>query len=84
MMNVSASYEDKNNVTKDSLYEELDCIFDHFPKYLHEKFCWEIFMQMSGQNLFSDWHLGMRVYMKLLEPQTGLHLGNWYDNVTHQ
>jgi hypothetical protein len=54
MMNVSASYEDKNNVTKDSLYEELDCIFDHFPKYLHEKFCWEIFMQMSGQNLFSD------------------------------
>jgi hypothetical protein len=31
--NVHARTEDKSDDVKDSLYEELECVFDKFPKY---------------------------------------------------
>jgi hypothetical protein len=36
VLNVHAPTEDKTDDVKDSLYEELDCVFDKFPK-LHKK-----------------------------------------------
>jgi hypothetical protein len=32
-LNVHAPTEDKTNDVKDSFYEELECVFDKFPKY---------------------------------------------------
>jgi hypothetical protein len=32
-LNVQAPVEDKTDDTKDSLHEELECIFNNFPKY---------------------------------------------------
>jgi hypothetical protein len=40
VLNVHAPTEDKIDV-KDSFYEELEHVFDKFPKY-HMKFCYEI------------------------------------------
>jgi hypothetical protein len=40
-LNVHAPREDKTDYVKDSFYEELERIFDKFPKY-HMKICWEI------------------------------------------
>jgi hypothetical protein len=37
-MNVHASREDKTDDVKGSFYEELERVFDKFPKY-HRKFC---------------------------------------------
>jgi hypothetical protein len=33
VLNVHASTEDKTDYMKDSFYEELECIFDKFPRY---------------------------------------------------
>jgi len=33
LLNVYASSEEKSNDSKDSFYEELEQVFDHFPKY---------------------------------------------------
>jgi hypothetical protein len=33
VLNVHASTEDKTDYVKDSFYEELECVFDKFPKY---------------------------------------------------
>jgi exonuclease III len=40
VLNVHAPTEDKDDVTKDSFYKELEEVFDHFPRY-HMKI-WEI------------------------------------------
>ena len=33
VVNVHAPYEEKSDESKDSFYEELEQVFDHFPKY---------------------------------------------------
>jgi exonuclease III len=33
VLNVHAPSEDKSNDVKDSFYEELECVFDNFPRY---------------------------------------------------
>ena len=37
VLNAHAPSEEKCNVSKDSFYEELERVFDHFPKY-HKKY----------------------------------------------
>jgi hypothetical protein len=44
VLNVDVRVEDKINDRKNSLYEELECVFDRFPKYAIWKFCYEISM----------------------------------------
>jgi hypothetical protein len=41
VLNMHAPTEEKSNDTKDSFYEELEQVFNHFPKH-HMKFCLEI------------------------------------------
>jgi hypothetical protein len=43
VLNVHAPTEDKTDDVKDSFYEEMDRVFDKFPKY-HRKSCLEISM----------------------------------------
>lgn len=46
--------------TKDSFYEELECVCDQFPKY-HKKFCYKISVQRLGGKIVPKRQLGMRV-----------------------
>jgi hypothetical protein len=34
VLNVYAANEDKSDDTKDNFYEELECVFNQFPKYV--------------------------------------------------
>jgi len=47
-----------------SFYDELEQVFDYFPKYW--KFCEETLMQNWGQRIFSNWQLGMTVYLGIV------------------
>ena len=46
--NVNASSEEKSDDSKDSLYEELEQIFDHFPEY-HTKILLGHFIEKMGR-----------------------------------
>ena len=50
---------------KDSFYEELEQVFDHFPKY-HTKILLGDFNANSGERRFSSRQLGMRVYINIV------------------
>ena len=47
VLNVHAPSEEKTDVSKDSLYEELQQVFDHFPEY-------------NTKNLFGDFNAKVR------------------------
>jgi hypothetical protein len=55
----------KCDESKDRIYEELEHIFYHFPKY-HKKTWWGILMQHCGNRMFSNRQLGMRVYFRIV------------------
>jgi hypothetical protein len=60
------SIPDKCDGTKDSFYEELDGVFDQFPKY-HMKFLLGDFnAKARGGKIFLNRQLGMRVCTKLV------------------
>jgi hypothetical protein len=48
VLNVIASTEDKSDDVKDSFYEELECVFDKFPKY-HMKILFRDFSAKVGR-----------------------------------
>jgi hypothetical protein len=60
LLNVHFPTEDKIDDVKDRLYEELELVFDIFPKY-HRKFCYQISMPNSVGKTFSN-----QQYMKLV------------------
>jgi hypothetical protein len=62
---VHAPSGDKSDDTKDSLYEELEHVFDQFLKY-HVKILFRDFSSDVRSKDISRQHLGMRVYMKLI------------------
>jgi hypothetical protein len=64
VLNVHAPTEDKTDSRKDSFCEELDRVFDKFPKY-HVKILLD-FSAIEVEKIFSNPQLGMRVYTKLL------------------
>jgi hypothetical protein len=64
VLNVHAPTEDKTDDVKDSFYEELECVFDKFPKY-HMKILLGDFNAKAGREDFLNRQLGMKVYMKL-------------------
>jgi hypothetical protein len=51
VLNVHAPTEDKDDVTKDSFYEELEQLFDQFPRY-HMKILVGDSMQRYGGMIF--------------------------------
>jgi hypothetical protein len=63
VLNVHAPTEDKTDDVKDSLGEELERVFDNFPKY-HMKILLGDFSANVGRKDFLNRQLGMKVYMK--------------------
>ena len=59
VLNVRASSEDKSDDSKDSFYEELEQVFDHFPTY-HMKILLGDFNAKVGKRIFSNRQLGMK------------------------
>jgi len=62
LLNVHPPSEDKSDDSKDSFYEELEQVFDHFPRY-HRKILLGDFKAKVGR-IFSNRQLGMRVYTR--------------------
>jgi hypothetical protein len=68
VLNVHALTEDKWDYTNDSFCEELEGVFNQFPKY-HMKILlgdFKISVQRWGGKIFLNRQLGMRVCMKLV------------------
>jgi hypothetical protein len=51
LLNVHAPTEDKTDV-KDSFYEELECIFDKFPKYHMKIFSGDVNAKVGREDIF--------------------------------
>jgi hypothetical protein len=64
VLNVHAPTEDKSDDVKDMLYEELEQVFDKFPKY-HTKILLGHFNPKYGRKTLSNQQLRMRVCTKL-------------------
>jgi len=52
VVNVHASSEEKSDEAKDSFYEELEQVFDHFPKYQMKMLLGEFNAKVGRQNIF--------------------------------
>jgi hypothetical protein len=65
VLNVHALSEEKGDDSKESFYEELEQVFDHFLSTIL-KFCEEILMQnWGGGGMFSNRPLGIKVYITI-------------------
>jgi exonuclease III len=65
VLNVHAPTEDKTDDVKYSFYEELECVFDTFPKY-HTKILLGDFNAKVGREDILNRQLGMKVCTKLV------------------
>jgi hypothetical protein len=65
VLNVHAPTEDETDDVKDSFYEELERVFDKFPKY-HMKILLGDFNVKVARKTFLNRQLGMKVYTKLV------------------
>ena len=65
VVNVLAPSEEKSDTGKDSFYEELEQVFDHFPKY-HMKMLLGDFNAKVGERIFSSQQLGRRVSIRIV------------------
>jgi hydroxypyruvate isomerase len=91
VLNVHAPTEDKTDEVKDSFYEELERVFDKFPKY-HMKILLENSNAKVGREDFLNRQLGIKVYTKLnlrvksmMFPHRNIHKYTWTspDGKTH-
>jgi hypothetical protein len=64
-LNFHESCEQKSDDSKDSFYDELGQVFDHFLKY-HMKILLCDFNAKVGERIFSNQQLGMRVYIRIV------------------
>jgi hypothetical protein len=65
VLNVHAPTEDKTDDANDSFYEELERVFDKFPKY-HMKILLLDFSAEVGRKYIFKPTIGMKVYPKLI------------------
>jgi hypothetical protein len=65
VVNVHAPSEEKSDESKDSSYEELEQVFDHFPKY-HMKILLGDFNAKGGEGIFSSQQLDRRVSIRIV------------------
>jgi hypothetical protein len=61
-VNAHAPAEDKHDDSKDSLCEGLEQVFNHLAKY-HVEIMLRDNNAKLGEKIFSNWHLGLRVYV---------------------
>jgi hypothetical protein len=62
--NAHAPTEEKGDVSENSFYEELEGVFDHFPKYHMKILLGDFNAKVGRQGTFKQ--LGMRVYIRLV------------------
>jgi hypothetical protein len=60
-----AATKDESDDSKDSFYEEVEQVFDHFPKYQTKIFLGD-FNEKWGERIFSNRQLGMRIYIRIV------------------
>jgi len=65
VVNVHAPREEKSDEAKDSFYEELEQVFDQFPKY-HIKMLLGDFIAKVGERIFSSQQLDRRVSIRIV------------------
>jgi hypothetical protein len=65
VLNVNTPTEDKTDDVKDSLYKELERVFDKFPKH-HTKVLLGDFSTKVGREDILNRQLGMKVFTKLV------------------
>ena len=65
VLNVHAPSENKSDDSKDSFYEELGQVIDHFPRY-HMKILLGDFNAKWGERIFPSRQLRMRVYIRIV------------------
>jgi len=63
--NIIAPSEEKSDESKDSFYEELEQVFEHFPKY-HMKMLLGGFNAKWGETIFSSQQLDKRVSIRIV------------------
>ena len=54
LVNVHAPTEEKSEESKDSFYEELDQVFDHFPKYHMKTLLGDFNAKVGRENIFKQ------------------------------
>jgi len=54
VVNVHATSEEKSDESKDSFYEELEQVFDHFPKYHMKMLLGDFNAKVGRQNIFKS------------------------------
>ena len=59
-----APSEEKSDDSKDSFYEELEQVFDHFPKYHMKIILGDFNAKVGRENIFKL--TGMRVYIRIV------------------
>ena len=65
LVNVHAPSEEKSEESKESFCEELEQVFDHFPKY-HMKILLGDFNAKVGRRVFSNQQLDRRVSIRIV------------------
>ena len=60
-----APSEGKGDDSKDGFYEELEQVFDHFPKY-DMKIVLGVINEKWGERIILNRQLGMRVYIRIV------------------
>ena len=66
VVNAHAPSVEKIDDSKDSFYEELEQVFDHFPKY-HTKMLLGEFNAKWGERIFSNQQLDRRVSIRIVK-----------------
>ena len=64
VLNVRAPSKEKSDNSKDSFYEELEQVFDHFPKYDTKILLGDFNAKVGRENIFKP-TIGMRVYIRI-------------------
>ena len=66
VLNVHAPSEEKSDEAKDSFYEELEQVFDHFPKYHMKILLGDFNAKVGRERVFSNQQLDRRVSIRIV------------------
>ena len=66
VVNVHAPSEEKCDESKDSFYEELEQVFDHFPKYHMKMLLGDFNAKVGQKEYFSSQQLDKRVSIRIV------------------
>ena len=66
VVNVHAQSEEKRDEAKDSFYEELEQVFDQFPKYHIKMLLGDFNTKVAKENIFSRQQLDRRASIRIV------------------